>query len=93
MSTGVSKIVAQRNHRILLELALKPGNGMLPLLSPFGPNRRRQSHKPKAAFPPPTDICADCKARAPRWASYNLGIFIWCAFVVLSTTDIDRPTV
>lgn len=26
-----------------------------------------------------TDTCADCKARNPRWASYNLGIFIWCA--------------
>ncbi|KAG6329755.1 hypothetical protein ID866_9335 [Astraeus odoratus] len=25
---------------------------------------------------PGNDVCADCKARAPRWASYNLGIFI-----------------
>ncbi|KAF8452371.1 putative GTPase activating protein for Arf-domain-containing protein, partial [Boletus edulis BED1] len=48
MSTGVSKIMAERNHRTLMELVLKPGN----------------------------DVCADCKARAPRWASYNLGIFI-----------------
>ncbi|KAF8553490.1 ArfGap-domain-containing protein [Imleria badia] len=48
MSTSVSKIVAERSHRTLLELVLKPGN----------------------------DVCADCKARAPRWASYNLGIFI-----------------
>ncbi|KAG9313719.1 putative GTPase activating protein for Arf-domain-containing protein [Chiua virens] len=48
MSTSVSKIVAERNRRVLLELVLKSGN----------------------------DICADCKARAPRWASHNLGIFI-----------------
>ena len=26
------------------------------------------------------DACADCKARNPRWASHNLGIFIWYAF-------------
>ncbi|KZW00361.1 ArfGap-domain-containing protein [Exidia glandulosa HHB12029] len=25
---------------------------------------------------PGNDSCADCKARAPRWASHNLGIFI-----------------
>ncbi|KAI0088309.1 hypothetical protein BDY19DRAFT_985604 [Irpex rosettiformis] len=25
---------------------------------------------------PGNDVCADCKARAPRWASHNLGIFI-----------------
>ncbi|KAL1680623.1 hypothetical protein EV122DRAFT_171095, partial [Schizophyllum commune] len=25
---------------------------------------------------PGNDICADCKARNPRWASHNLGIFI-----------------
>ncbi|KAH6891754.1 hypothetical protein BKA70DRAFT_1408475 [Coprinopsis sp. MPI-PUGE-AT-0042] len=25
---------------------------------------------------PGNDICADCKARNPRWASWNLGIFI-----------------
>ncbi|KAL4076712.1 putative GTPase activating protein for Arf-domain-containing protein [Scleroderma yunnanense] len=25
---------------------------------------------------PGNDVCADCKARAPRWASFNLGIFI-----------------
>jgi len=46
--SGVSKVAAERNQRILLELASKPGN----------------------------DVCADCKARAPRWASHNLGIFI-----------------
>ncbi|KIP03394.1 hypothetical protein PHLGIDRAFT_130169 [Phlebiopsis gigantea 11061_1 CR5-6] len=28
------------------------------------------------ASQPGNDICADCKARAPRWASHNLGIFI-----------------
>ncbi|KAH7929302.1 ArfGap-domain-containing protein [Leucogyrophana mollusca] len=48
MSTGISKIAAERNHRTLLELSMKPGN----------------------------DICADCKSRTPRWASYSLGIFI-----------------
>jgi len=26
-----------------------------------------------------SDACADCKARNPRWASHNLGIFIWWA--------------
>ncbi|KIK96179.1 hypothetical protein PAXRUDRAFT_826228 [Paxillus rubicundulus Ve08.2h10] len=25
---------------------------------------------------PGNDACADCKARAPRWASYNIGVFI-----------------
>jgi len=25
---------------------------------------------------PGNDVCADCKARSPRWASHNLGIFI-----------------
>ncbi|KAJ7594359.1 hypothetical protein C8J56DRAFT_926548 [Mycena floridula] len=25
---------------------------------------------------PGNDTCADCKARGPRWASYNLGVFI-----------------
>lgn len=30
MSSTVSKIVAQRNHRILLELVLEPGNGIHP---------------------------------------------------------------
>ncbi|KAF9453317.1 ArfGap-domain-containing protein [Macrolepiota fuliginosa MF-IS2] len=25
---------------------------------------------------PGNDVCADCKTRNPRWASYNLGIFI-----------------
>ncbi|KAI6041562.1 hypothetical protein EDC04DRAFT_1264083 [Pisolithus marmoratus] len=25
---------------------------------------------------PGNDVCADCRARAPRWASFNLGIFI-----------------
>ncbi|KAI0693678.1 hypothetical protein C8T65DRAFT_720818 [Cerioporus squamosus] len=45
---SMNKITAERNQRILLELATQPGN----------------------------DICADCKTRNPRWASYNLGIFI-----------------
>ncbi|KXN88436.1 UBA domain-containing protein 3 [Leucoagaricus sp. SymC.cos] len=50
-SSVVNKLSAERNQRLLLELASKPGN----------------------------DICADCKARNPRWASYNLGIFICVA--------------
>lgn len=25
---------------------------------------------------PGNDVCADCKAKAPRWASFNLGIFL-----------------
>ncbi|KAG9082732.1 hypothetical protein FS749_006615, partial [Ceratobasidium sp. UAMH 11750] len=25
---------------------------------------------------PGNDVCADCKSRAPRWSSWNLGIFI-----------------
>ncbi|KAJ3557622.1 hypothetical protein NM688_g1380 [Phlebia brevispora] len=25
---------------------------------------------------PGNDVCADCKARAPRWASYNIGVFL-----------------
>ncbi|CAL1709561.1 unnamed protein product [Somion occarium] len=28
------------------------------------------------AMLPGNDVCADCKAKTPRWASYNLGIFI-----------------
>ncbi|KAF9224689.1 ArfGap-domain-containing protein [Gyrodon lividus] len=48
MSSSISKIATERNHRTLIELVTKPGN----------------------------DVCADCKARAPRWASYNIGIFI-----------------
>lgn len=26
------------------------------------------------------DICADCKTKHPRWASHNLGIFIWFVY-------------
>ncbi|MCO5596361.1 hypothetical protein L7F22_050422 [Adiantum nelumboides] len=25
---------------------------------------------------PGNDVCADCRGRAPRWASWNLGIFV-----------------
>ncbi|KAF8352028.1 hypothetical protein F5887DRAFT_1277745 [Amanita rubescens] len=46
--SGVSKLTAERNQRVLHDLLTKPGN----------------------------DVCADCKARNPRWASHNLGIFI-----------------
>ena len=34
------------------------------------------------------DVCADCKGRNPRWASHNLGIFIWCAMLpILCSAD------
>ncbi|KAK2460822.1 hypothetical protein APHAL10511_007292 [Amanita phalloides] len=46
--SGVSKISAERNQKVLLDLLTKPGN----------------------------NVCADCKARNPRWGSHNLGIFI-----------------
>ncbi|XP_006455198.1 hypothetical protein AGABI2DRAFT_121137 [Agaricus bisporus var. bisporus H97] len=49
MSSSTNKLTIERNQRLLLELASKPGN----------------------------DVCADCKSRNPRWASHNLGIFIW----------------
>ncbi|KAJ7069914.1 hypothetical protein C8F01DRAFT_1246080 [Mycena amicta] len=45
---SVNKLAADRNQKILLELAALPGN----------------------------DVCADCKVKNPRWASYSLGIFI-----------------
>ncbi|KAF7293043.1 ARF GAP-like zinc finger-containing protein [Mycena indigotica] len=45
---SVNKLAADRNQKLVLEIAALPGN----------------------------DICADCKVRNPRWASYNLGIFI-----------------
>jgi hypothetical protein len=51
------------------------------------PASARTPHKPRIAnFVSPsslftlTDLCADCKTRNPRWASHNLGIFIWYAF-------------
>ncbi|KAI0080441.1 ArfGap-domain-containing protein [Panus rudis PR-1116 ss-1] len=37
---------------------------------------RNQKELLQLAQLPGNDICADCKARNPRWASYNLGIFI-----------------
>ncbi|EJU01668.1 ArfGap-domain-containing protein [Dacryopinax primogenitus] len=53
--SGLSKVQAERNQRVVIELAQQPGN----------------------------DVCADCKARLPRWASWNLGIFlcVQCASV------------
>ncbi|KAH9937845.1 uncharacterized protein BXZ73DRAFT_89261 [Epithele typhae] len=48
MSSGMNKMTAERNQRIVMDLAIQPGN----------------------------DVCADCKARNPRWASHNIGIFI-----------------
>jgi len=67
-SHPVSKIQAGRNQKQLLELVSLPGNGQL--------------HKlPRPVVAPDTegyvDVCADCKTRHPRWASHNLGIFIW----------------
>jgi hypothetical protein len=48
------------------------------------PASARTPHKPRIAdFVSPSslftlvDLCADCKTRNPRWASHNLGIFIW----------------
>ncbi|KAG6877136.1 hypothetical protein C0993_010057 [Termitomyces sp. T159_Od127] len=37
---------------------------------------RNQKTLAELVSQPGNDICADCKARNPRWASYNLGIFI-----------------
>ncbi|KAI0640406.1 hypothetical protein C8Q79DRAFT_1107257 [Trametes meyenii] len=37
---------------------------------------RNQRTLLELAVQPGNDICADCKARNPRWASHNLGIFI-----------------
>ena len=67
-SQAVSKIQAGRNQRQLLELVSLPGNG--------------QPHQVSRVTVAPgtegyVDVCADCKTRHPRWASYNLGIFIW----------------
>lgn len=37
---------------------------------------RNQRAVLELATKPGNDLCADCKARHPRWASHNLGIFI-----------------
>ncbi|KAI0752881.1 putative GTPase activating protein for Arf-domain-containing protein [Daedaleopsis nitida] len=37
---------------------------------------RNQRTVTELATQPGNDVCADCKSRNPRWASYNLGIFI-----------------
>ncbi|KAI0357879.1 ArfGap-domain-containing protein [Trametes cingulata] len=37
---------------------------------------RNQRALLELASQPGNDVCADCKTRNPRWASYNLGIFI-----------------
>jgi hypothetical protein len=37
------------------------------------------------------DLCADCKTRNPRWASHNLGIFIWyiiCLYLLGDTHSV-----
>lgn len=61
----VSKIQAGRNLKQLVALVSLPGNGQL--------------HRLTAALCAEgyVDVCADCKTKHPRWASYNLGIFIW----------------
>jgi hypothetical protein len=66
---AMNKITAERNQRAVLELAALPGNGEF-LQFWFGQQKQTTL----------TDVCADCKARNPRWASWNLGIFIWCVF-------------
>ena len=71
--SGVSKFAADRNQRVLLDLVNKPGNGQLPYSFTF----ERCIGLTRTLYVLLTDVCADCKARAPRWASHNLGIFIW----------------
>ncbi|KAI0058316.1 Arf GTPase activating protein, partial [Artomyces pyxidatus] len=44
---------------------------------------RNQKAVLELATQPGNDVCADCKTRNPRWASHNLGIFIWRAPVLL----------
>jgi hypothetical protein len=69
MSSGISRITTERNQRTLLELAMQPGNG-----------NTTSRHYPSNhdELTPIEDVCADCKSWHPRWASHNLGIFIWC---------------
>ena len=74
--SGVSKLVADKNQRILLELVSQPGNGTSSLIA------TKNSYASYGAYFTivlTVDICEDCKSRAPRWASHNLGIFIWYA--------------
>lgn len=68
------KILTDKNQRTLMELVMKSGNGMysLPLLAV---DRADDGARP--------DICADCKGRNPRWASHNIGIFIWYMTLLL----------
>jgi len=72
MSQPLNKITVERNQRALLDLASKPGNG----------EPRRNMSSPCGLRQPVIDVCADCKARNPRWASHNLGIFIWYVFPI-----------
>ena len=67
-SHAVSKIQAGRNQKQLLELLLLPGNGQPLKLSRLTVAPGTEGY---------VDVCADCKTKNPRWASYNLGIFIW----------------
>ncbi|PWN28802.1 Arf GTPase activating protein, partial [Jaminaea rosea] len=39
-------------------------------------SQRYQRQVLELAKQPGNDFCADCKARNPRWASHNLGIFV-----------------
>ena len=78
--SGVSKLVADKNQRILLELVSQPGNGTSSLIATNSPYASSGSYFMIVLT---VDICADCKSRAPRWASHNLGIFIWYAIYMV----------
>lgn len=77
MSSHVNKLTTEKNKRALLELVNLPGNGE-PTSYSFASAFGVLTNNPSA------DACADCKARYPRWASHNLGIFIWYVVVSLS---------
>lgn len=64
-----TKITSERSQKMVQELALQPGNGKR--------SRVRRTASLNAIF---EDICADCKAKNPRWASHNLGIYLWYVF-------------
>jgi hypothetical protein len=36
------------------------------------------------------EVCADCKTNHPRWASHNLGIFLWSVLPGLSSLSLGR---
>lgn len=82
--SGISKITVERNQKALLELVVQPYNGELAMVEVRRPVLIIIDTK--------LDVCADCKVRNPRWASHNLGIFIWYDIDLSSssaTTDIN----